>query len=406
MPLSLIDRLNQIPLAVVDVETTGCSAEYGDRVIEVGLVRIECGRTAITYQRLIDPRRRIGPGITALTGITQGMVMGQPTFAEQVPQLLPLLEGAVIVGHNVRFDLSFLTREFAFAGIDLEQHLGRPPVLDTVRIARKMFGRGGNSLQTLAHRLGLKPSAAHRALADADTTARLLGVMLEPLGGWDLCLCDALKAQGGAMNMAPSRRDNLLPLELQEALDQRGIVNMEYVDARGLVTQRRIEPRDIRRNGDQFTLVAFCYLRNELRTFKVDRIVRLKRVEADPASGGQVGRADSDLASRGLAGRGLAGNESVNGNSERRDLEGGDSVRDVSREIAGDGVGPAKRRGAAGLPAGERFPREPMEIGPFDILLPDERPAEEPTAGPMRLSPVRRTTAPRKPRKKADPGTA
>lgn len=176
---------------------------------------------------------------------------------------------------------------------------------------------------------------------------------------------------------------------------------MEYVDARGLITQRRIEPSDIRRHGDEFTLVAFCYLRNELRTFKVDRIVRLKRVEAEQASGGAAGQAGSEAASSDSA-----SSDSASGDSVRQDLPGGDSTRDVARDIASDMAGPVKRGVGVDPPAGERFPREPMEIGPFDILLPDERAAEEPATRPMRLSPVRRTTAPRKPRKKADPGTA
>lgn len=350
MPFSLISRLNEIPLAVVDVETTGCSSEYGDRVIEVGLVRIERGNVFMTYQRLIDPRRRIGPGITALTGITPAMVAGQPTFSQQMPQLLPLLEGAVIVGHNVRFDLSFLSREFALAGIDLQQHLASPPVLDTVRIARKLFGRGGNSLQNLARRLGIEPSGAHRALADADTTAKLLGLLLEPMGGWSMCLCDVMKAQGGMMNMAPTRPESLLPLELQEALDQRGEVNMEYVDARGVVTTRRIEPRDIRRHGEEFTLVAFCHMRQELRTFKVDRIVRLKRIEAD-ASPGAAFSAD------------VAIGEVSSGN---------------------------------GSPA-EAFPLEPGEIRSQPVSGPSGNPVPEVTISPaVRRTAIRRTPRPRR----------
>src|SRR4051794_18860498 len=113
MPFSLIDRLRSFPLAFVDVETTGASADLGDRVIEVGVARYENGVKVAEYEQLIDPKRRIGGGVIALTGITQEMVAGQPTFADQVESLLQVLgRGAIVLGHNVRFDLSFLAREF------------------------------------------------------------------------------------------------------------------------------------------------------------------------------------------------------------------------------------------------------------------------------------------------------
>src|SRR5207248_1196514 len=134
------------------------------------------------YQQLIDPERRISPGVTAMTGITQQMVSGQPRFADQLPAAMVLLNGAAILGHNIRFDPSFLRKEFHRSGQDMCQVLGEVPVMDTVRIARRRFGRGGNALQVLAPRLGVQPTAAHRALADAQTTLGLFEKLMEPRG--------------------------------------------------------------------------------------------------------------------------------------------------------------------------------------------------------------------------------
>src|SRR5690349_15062742 len=111
MPISLVQCLRETPLALVDVETTGASADFS-------------------------------PGVTAMTGISQAMVDGKPTFPAQFPAMLPLLQGAVVLGHNVRFDLSFLRREFRRCGTELTAALGDGVhVLDTVRIARRRFGR-------------------------------------------------------------------------------------------------------------------------------------------------------------------------------------------------------------------------------------------------------------------------
>ena len=285
MPHSLIQPLFSIPIACIDVETTGASADYGDRIIEIGIVRYDNGIKTAEYQQLIDPRRRISAGVSALTGITQPMCDGQPTFYQQLPSMLPLLTGAAILGHNIRFDLSFLLRECAGAGVDLCATLEKPHVLDTVRIARRRFGRGGNGLSTLARRLGHEPAIVHRALPDALTTAIVFELLLVSVGGWNICLCDVLKEQGGPMGLMPaSPRENPLPFELQEALDQRRPVLMEYLDANQMRTHRVIDPIQIRRAAGELILIAHCHLRNDRRNFKLERIVRLTRLEQNTDS--------------------------------------------------------------------------------------------------------------------------
>lgn len=283
MTISLLQSLADIPFAFVDTETTGASADYGDRVIELGIVRVEGGKIVAEYQQLINPNRYIGPGITVLTGISQQMVEGQPTFVEQLPRAMELMAGAVVVGHNVRFDLSFLSKEFRCCGLQIADAFPKAHVMDTVRLARRRFGRGGNGLQRLAPRLGIQPVTAHRALADAQTTHLVFEKLMEPLAGWQTSLADALIAQGGPMGILPaSSRQPVLPLELEEALEQRKPVMMEYLDAREHRTQRMIEPISIRRFNGELTLVAHCHLRAAQRTFKVERIVQLTRVEDIP----------------------------------------------------------------------------------------------------------------------------
>jgi DNA polymerase III epsilon subunit family exonuclease len=294
MAFSLLQKLHDTPLAFLDTETTGASAEFGHRVIELGIVRVEKGKTVAEYQQLIDPQRRVSPGVTALTGISQAMVEGQPTFADQLPAAMELLKGAVVLGHNVRFDLSFLRKEFRRSGMEITEVLGEVPVMDTVRIARRRFGRGGNGLQMLAPRMGILPSVAHRALADAQTTAAVFEKLMEPVGGWNMCLCDAIREQGGPMGLLPvNPRESLLPLELEEALEQRKPVMMQYLDGRQCRTERVIQPLHVRRSNGELMLVAHCHLRGEQRTFKIERIVQLIRLESpNPPAGVQSGHGE------------------------------------------------------------------------------------------------------------------
>ncbi|MEM8874559.1 MAG: exonuclease domain-containing protein [Planctomycetota bacterium] len=286
MPISLMDQLADVPVAVVDVETTGSSAYYGDRVTEVGIAIWRGGACVETYQQLINPCRRINPGVVALTGITDAMVADQPTFREIADDVSALMTDCVVVGHNVRFDLSFLDKEYVLAGQSIESAWGRSAVLDTVKIARKRFGRGGNGLQRLAARFEIDPGSAHRALSDAITTGHVLGHLLAPIGGWRLPVVDVLELQGGSVPLSreATRQEpatSTLPLELAEALQSRCAVRMEYLDARKRRTERVIEPMDVKRNRnnpEDDTLVCFCHLRNEMRTFKLARIVSITRV--------------------------------------------------------------------------------------------------------------------------------
>jgi DNA polymerase-3 subunit epsilon len=99
--------LHQVTFAVVDVETTG-GAPPASSLTEVAAARYRGGELLGTFQTLVQPDQRIPPFISALTGITDAMVLGAPTTGAMLPSLLEFVGGAVLVGHNIRFDLSFL----------------------------------------------------------------------------------------------------------------------------------------------------------------------------------------------------------------------------------------------------------------------------------------------------------
>lgn len=278
MPFSLIQKLTEIPFAFFDTETTGVSTQYGDRVIELGIVRVEQGQVVREYAQLINPHRRISPGVSALTGICQQMVANCPTFMEQLPAAMEMLKGAILVGHNVRFDLSFLSSELRKCGIEIESAFPDAYVMDTLMLARKRFGRGGNGLQRLSRRLGIIPSVAHRALADAQTTHQVFDKLIAPLSGWNTMLADALIAQGGATRLK-QKIASALPLELEEALEQKIAVMMDYLDSDDQPTRRKIDPISIKRIKGELVLLAYCHLRDAQRTFKLERIVQLKRLQ-------------------------------------------------------------------------------------------------------------------------------
>jgi len=260
----MLDR----PLAVVDVETTGLSPRYGDRVVEIGLLRTQAGRE-VTFESLVNPRRPISPGATAVHGITQEMVATAPWFGEVADRIWALLDGAVLVGHNVTFDWSFLNAE--------RRYLGLPPLenqlIDTLTLARRYFAFPRNSLGAIAIELGLPTTVRHRALADVLTTWELLNRFLADLAARGVAGVEPLILSPASLPM-----DDGIPLppEISEAIAGRRRLKLQYVSAHRVETVREVEPLEVIPLGDYLYLRAFCHLRQDERTFRLDRIVAME----------------------------------------------------------------------------------------------------------------------------------
>jgi DNA polymerase-3 subunit epsilon len=160
------------PLVVLDFETTGLRPEAGDRITEVGLVRIEGGQITQRYQSLVNCETRVPSYITAYTGITQQMVDDAPPAADVMREVAAFIGEASVVAHNASFDQRFFLRECRRQRIGLLAE----PFICSLRLARRVYPElQSHSLGVLAHELQLKHcGAAHRAPADAETTAHLI----------------------------------------------------------------------------------------------------------------------------------------------------------------------------------------------------------------------------------------
>ncbi len=164
--------------AAFDVETTGVDPER-DRVIQLGAVRLEGGRVAARWSRLVDPGVPVPLAVQRLTGITPSRLAGQPSLEEVLPEFLDFAGNLPLVAHNAPFDTGFLA-----AGLRGIGRVLAGPVYDTLELARLALpAHGSYRLQALAEGLGLAPSAEryHDALADAEAAALLFHRLLEHL---------------------------------------------------------------------------------------------------------------------------------------------------------------------------------------------------------------------------------
>lgn len=188
-----VDPMADLALAdttfvVVDLETTGGRANAStpggndhDAITEIGAVKIRGGVVLGELATLVDPGRSIPPQIVQLTGITSAMVHDAPRIETVLPAFLEFARGAVLVAHNAGFDIGFLRA----AAQRLDITWPRPPVLCTVRLARRVLTRDeapSVKLSALARLFSATTTPTHRALDDARATVDVLHGLIERVG--------------------------------------------------------------------------------------------------------------------------------------------------------------------------------------------------------------------------------
>ena len=160
--------------AIVDIETTGGHAN-ANGITEIAIC-IHDGKAVVKrYTTLVNPHRDIPIYIQALTGISNEMVSTAPSFGQVAHEIYQLLNGVIFVAHNVNFDYSFVRYHLGLAGYELQSNK-----LCTVRLARKILpGLPSYSLGKICRHLGIENEERHRAMGDANATAKLFSLLLQ-----------------------------------------------------------------------------------------------------------------------------------------------------------------------------------------------------------------------------------
>ncbi len=160
-------------IVAIDIETTGLDP-YTDAITEIGAVRFNGARVESEWSTLVNPGRPIPPMITQLTNITNEMVRNAPPIKAVIHELADFVGNDPVVGHSVRFDLSFLQRHNILLDND---------VIDTYELASVLMPTASRyNLGALAQQLGILEGQFHRALNDASTTHKIF------LRLWDMAM--------------------------------------------------------------------------------------------------------------------------------------------------------------------------------------------------------------------------
>ena len=183
----------------LDTETTGLSAENGDRIIEIGCVELVNRKlTGNNLHFYLNPERDSHEDALKVHGISNEFLRDKPKFAELAQQIVEYIHGAELIIHNAPFDIGFLNKEL--------ERVGKPPIAtyiegvrDTLVMAKEMFPGKRNSLDALCDRFGVDNSGRtlHGALLDAELLADVFICMTR---GQDALLIE----EQGQENQGPS----------------------------------------------------------------------------------------------------------------------------------------------------------------------------------------------------------
>src|SRR6478735_4518693 len=229
---------------VLDTETTGLSAEGGDRIIEIGCVELVARKlTGNNKHFYLNPERDSHEDALKVHGISNEFLRDKPKFAAVADELMEYCAGAEIIIHNAAFDIGFLNKELELLGRKgFTGHVSR--VTDTLAMAKEMYPGKRNSLDALCDRLGVDNSGRtlHGALLDAELLA---DVYINLTRGQDALLIDM--GEGNAIGGIVTRVDlTAFTLPVLLANDQESQAHeavLKLLDkASGGKTLWRIEP--------------------------------------------------------------------------------------------------------------------------------------------------------------------
>ena len=261
--------LSNARFAFLDLETTGLSPWFGDRICEVGILLTEGRRIKQQVQMLINPHHPLSLSAASTSGLTDEQLAAAPYFGDVANEIVEWLKGTVVVCHNAQFDVQFLDSEFR----RLHREIQIPNLVDTLLLARQHFELPSYSLHFLAEVFHVPMTTAHRALADAHTGRGVFFAIMDSLKQYKKPLDEYI----GIYNSPVWPNDGIqLPTELGEAIYSNKRIFIRYVNGEGEQTERWISPKQVMGLSDYVYLKAHCHLRKAERNFRLDRIIEVK----------------------------------------------------------------------------------------------------------------------------------
>ncbi len=184
-PAAYVYHEKSVPLSgdfvVFDIETTSLSARYGE-IIEIAGVKISDGKMVDQFSRFVKPEKTIPYHITELTNISNDMVKDAESIETVLPEFLAFCSGCVLVAHNAKFDVGYIRKKAEEQNLPFDFCY-----MDTLMLSRRLLSAlKKHRLNQVAKHLGFAFTGHHRAINDAEVTARIFLHFMELLSGMDI----------------------------------------------------------------------------------------------------------------------------------------------------------------------------------------------------------------------------
>ena len=271
----MFDNLNDVEFVIFDVETTGLDPKSGDRIIEIAAVRLKAGKEIRRFYSLINPKRPISPAAFEVNHISDDMVKQAPDSSSVLPKFLEFIKGSCLAAYNTNFDLEFINNEIQPLGLCLPTDI---PTIDILIMARRLLPELGRySLLFVAQSLGINITQTHRALLDVKLTINVFNKFVDILNKKQINdFANFLNLFGINRKINDSFNEQKITT-VQKAIDLNTKLKIRYFSlSRADVSEREVSPKSIKEEKSKRFLVGFCHLRNEERSFRLDRILHME----------------------------------------------------------------------------------------------------------------------------------
>jgi len=273
-----MDRhLEEAEFTVFDTETTGLDPFSGDRIVEIAGVRVKGDKRLAVFQTLVNPRRPVCEAAFQVNRITQEMLREAPGAESAIPEFLKFAQGSCLCSYNAGFDLKFLDNELKLIG-GCARNGGMS--VDILKMARRLVpGLERYALWFVAGHFGIRGEQKHRAFSDVELALdvfRRLKELFYLKGLHDLkSFLHLFSIDAGLLEDL----NNQKIAQIQKAITLGVRIKMRYLTASSAsISEREVIPKKIKQENKSQYMVAFCFLRNGERTFRIDGILHMEIV--------------------------------------------------------------------------------------------------------------------------------
>jgi DNA polymerase-3 subunit epsilon len=205
--------MNEEVFVCLDCESTGLDPKT-DRIIEIAVTRFTFDRIIHSYETLVNPECEIPKLSQDIHNISQAMIENKPKIGEVLPQILKMIEGHIIVGHGIGFDISLIASEAKRCTIPC--HIEQQPSIDTLRMARLYGESPVNSLESLRQHFNIAAEGAHRAMNDVVVNIEVFKYLSKPYNTTDQlfkALSKPIKLRTMPLGKHKGRKFDEIPIE-------------------------------------------------------------------------------------------------------------------------------------------------------------------------------------------------